>query len=120
MQPQILLAVWVIPAIDCHPTLRKFSILDPILHDLLDPNIKWTSTTLQLNGKQLQGFLYARPVDQRYMSHLLEILLSVVRFGGQGFMKTVRGTPVQRSLSPQFKQRVDDCKLYRLHRANAY
>lgn len=87
------------------------SILDPVLHDLLDPNVKCTATTLQINGKQIPGYVYEHPVDQQCTSHLLEVLLAVARFGGQGFMKTARSTAIQRSLSTDLKQRADHRKV---------
>jgi hypothetical protein len=72
-------------------------ILDPILFDLLDPSVRWIPTRNQLRGKELQGFVYERPFDLRYLNHILEVLLSVVRFGGQGFVKAARGNLVRRS-----------------------
>jgi hypothetical protein len=86
----------------CNP-----SILDPILHDLIDPSITWTATTISLSGRQLQGFIYEQPIDQRYISYLLELLQSVIRFGGQGFAKTARSNSIERSLSAQLKHRVE-------------
>ena len=77
--------------------LTSYRVLDPILYDLLDPSVRWVPTTIQVRGKDLQGFLYERPFDQRYLNHLLEVLLSIIRFGGQGFAKAARSTPVRRS-----------------------
>jgi|ERR1700722_335386 len=73
-------------------------VLDPILYDLMDPTIRRTPTIISTRGKELQGFLYERTFDQRYIGHLLDILLSVIRFGGLGFAKTAKSTPVNRSL----------------------
>ncbi|KAI0361079.1 hypothetical protein OH77DRAFT_1391372 [Trametes cingulata] len=73
-------------------------VLDPILFDLFDPSIRYTASTTEMKGKQLQGFTYERPFDQRYVNYLLETLLSVVKFGGQGFSKVARTTPISRSL----------------------
>ena len=86
-------------------------VLDPILHDLLDPSILRTSTTAKVHGKELPGFLYERPFDQRYIQHLLETLLSIVRFGGQGFAKTARTTAIRRTYHAGLRQRVDAGKL---------
>ncbi|KAH9858301.1 Dopey, N-terminal-domain-containing protein [Lenzites betulinus] len=83
-------------------------VLDPILFDLFDPSIRYSPTIVELNGKQLQGFVYDRPFDQRYVNHLLETLLSVVKFGGQGFSKIARTTPISRSLYSNLLQRLHD------------
>lgn len=82
------------------------SVLDPILFDLFDPTIRYSPSTTELRGKQLQGFVYDRPFDQRYVNYLLETLLSVVKFGGQGFSKIARSTPISRSLYGTLLQRL--------------
>ncbi|KAI9057020.1 hypothetical protein FKP32DRAFT_1598504 [Trametes sanguinea] len=81
-------------------------VLDPVLFDLFDPTIRYTPSTTELNGKQLQGFIYERSFDQRYVNYLLETLLSIVKFGGQGFSKVARSTPVGRSLYSALSQRL--------------
>ncbi|KAI0639909.1 Dopey, N-terminal-domain-containing protein [Trametes polyzona] len=81
-------------------------VLDPILFDLFDPAIRYSPSTTELKGKQLQGFVYERSFDQRYVNYLLETLLSVVKFGGQGFSKVARNTPISRSLYSSLLQRL--------------
>ena len=89
-------------------SLRSYlRVLDPILYDLLDPAIRRLPTTAKIHGKELSGFLYERSFDQRYIHHLLETLLSVVRFGGQGFAKTARSTAVRRTLHGGLLERID-------------
>lgn len=89
-------------------SLRSYlRVLDPILYELLDPAIRRTTTTAKVHSKELSGFLYERPFDQRYIHHLLETLLSIVRFGGQGFAKTARSTPIRRTLHTGLLERVD-------------
>ena len=82
------------------------SVLDPILYDLFDPNIRYSPSSTDLKGKQLQGFVYERPFDQHYVNYLLESLLSVVKFGGQGFSKIARNTPITRTLYSNLLQRL--------------
>lgn len=60
----------------------------------------------EYNGRQVQGFYYERPFDQRYFTHLLETLLSVVKFGGQGFSKITRGTVLSRSANIDLLERL--------------
>ncbi|RDX51932.1 hypothetical protein OH76DRAFT_1400831 [Lentinus brumalis] len=81
-------------------------VLDPLLYDLFDPSVRFSPSTTELKGKQLQGFIYDRPFDQRYVNYLLETLLSVVKFGGQGFSKIARSTPISRSLYNNLLQRL--------------
>ncbi|KAF7968943.1 hypothetical protein HWV62_28842 [Athelia sp. TMB] len=89
-------------------SLRSYlRVLDPILYDLLDPAIRRSPTTAKIHGKELSGFLYERSFDQRYIQHLLETLLSVVRFGGQGFAKTARSTAVRRTLHGGLLERIE-------------
>ncbi|KAF7302659.1 Dopey-N domain-containing protein [Mycena chlorophos] len=82
-------------------------VLDPILFDLLDSGIRRQPTVVKVKGKELQGFVYERPFDQRYVNHLLDMLLSIIRFGGQGFAKTARGTSIKRSHHAGLVHRVD-------------
>jgi hypothetical protein len=82
-------------------------VLDPILYDLLDPSVCWIPTTNQVRGKELQGFVYDRPFDQRYLNHLLEVLLSIVRFGGQGFAKAAKTTSFRRSSHTDLIKRIE-------------
>jgi hypothetical protein len=82
-------------------------VLDPILYDLLDPSVCWIPITNQVRDKELQGFVYDRPFDQRYLNHLLEVLLSIVRFGGQGFAKAVKTTSFRRSPHSDLIKRIE-------------
>ncbi|KAG7099897.1 hypothetical protein E1B28_001698 [Marasmius oreades] len=88
--------------------LRSYTrVLDPLLFDLLDPSIRRTPTSMKVGGKEIQGFLYERPLDQRYARHLLDMLLSIVQFGSQVFAKTARTTPIKRSQHPGLVERVE-------------
>jgi hypothetical protein len=84
----------------------RSSVLDPILYDLLDPSMKRIPSVTKINGKELQNFSYERSFDQTYVNHLLETLLSVVKFGGQGFGKTARMSSVRRSHSSELVERI--------------
>ncbi|KAG5652198.1 hypothetical protein H0H81_005933 [Sphagnurus paluster] len=82
-------------------------VLDPILYELLTPSVRRIPSTVKVRGRELQILLYERPFDQRYTNHLLDMLLSIIRFGGQGFAKTARSTPIQRSHHVGLVQRVE-------------
>lgn len=92
--------------------LIHFRILDPILYDLLDPTIRRSASNIKISGKEFQAFVYERPFDQRYIHHLLEILLSVVKFGGQGFSKTTKSTVIRRSFHAGLVQRAEHGDLF--------
>ncbi|KAJ4470942.1 Dopey, N-terminal-domain-containing protein [Lentinula aciculospora] len=72
-------------------------VLDPILFELMDPSILRSTTAMRVKGKEIPGFTYERPFDQRYINHLLDMLSSVIRIGGQGFVKTARMSGIKRS-----------------------
>ncbi|KAF5380337.1 hypothetical protein D9757_007927 [Collybiopsis confluens] len=82
-------------------------VLDPIMFDLMDPLIRRSQTTMKVKGKEIPGFLYERPFDQRYLNHLLEMLASVIRIGGQGFVKTTRISGIKRSPHAELVGRVE-------------
>ncbi|KAF8633541.1 hypothetical protein AX15_001344 [Amanita polypyramis BW_CC] len=82
-------------------------ILDPILYELLDPLTRRTAATVTVKGRHIPGFYYERPFDQRYTNYLLDTLLSIIRFGGQGFIKTTRSASIKRSYHAGLVQRVD-------------
>lgn len=84
----------------------RTSVLDPILYDLLDPSMKRIPSVTKINGRELQSFSYERSFDQAYVNYLLETLLSVVKFGGQGFGKTARMNSVRRSYSSELVERI--------------
>ncbi|KAJ3723564.1 Dopey, N-terminal-domain-containing protein [Lentinula guzmanii] len=90
----------------CH--LKSYlRVLDPILFELMDPTIRRLATTLKVKGKEIPGFTYERPFDQRYINHLLDMLASVIRIGGQGFVKTARMSSIKRSHHSGLVSRVE-------------
>ncbi|KIM47693.1 hypothetical protein M413DRAFT_439360 [Hebeloma cylindrosporum] len=86
-------------------------VLDPILYELLDPSILRIPTTFKVRGREIPGFLYERPFDQNIVNHLLETLLSMVTFGGQGFAKAARTSSIKRSHHSGLIQRVANSNL---------
>ncbi|CAE6451535.1 unnamed protein product [Rhizoctonia solani] len=82
-------------------------VIEPVLFDLLDPAIKRNSATFTFNGRDTRGFTYERPMDQRKLAYILESLLSVIRYGGQGFGRVARTTPIQRTLYPGLMTRAE-------------
>ncbi|KAI6154002.1 Dopey, N-terminal-domain-containing protein [Pisolithus tinctorius] len=78
--------------------LRSYArVLEPIVYDLIDPTIRRKPCRTKIKGKEVQGYIYEQAFDQRYVHHLLEVLLAIVQFGGQGFVKTARSYPINRS-----------------------
>jgi len=87
-----------------------FSILDPMIYDLLEGGIIRKQTAFKVRGREIHGFIYERPFDQHLLNHILEILLSVVNFGGQGFTKATRLSAIKRSTHPGLVKRVQDSR----------
>ncbi|KIY52670.1 hypothetical protein FISHEDRAFT_69486 [Fistulina hepatica ATCC 64428] len=82
-------------------------VLDPILFDLVNPAIRRRPVISRLNGKELQNFVYERPFDERYTNHLLDLLVCILRFGGQGVAKTMRVTSSKRTNHAGLIQRIE-------------
>jgi len=61
---------------------------------------------VKIRGKEIRGYIYEQKFDQRYVHHLLEILHSIVQFGGQGFAKTARNAPIERIQYQPLVQRI--------------
>lgn len=61
----------------------------------------------KIRGKEIRGYIYEQKFDQRYVHHLLEILRSIVQFGGQGFAKTARSAPIKRIQYQPLAQRIE-------------
>lgn len=78
----------------------------------MDPSIRRSIATIKVKGKELPGFSYERPFDQRYINHLLEMLASVIRIGGQGFVKTAHISPIKRSHHAGLVSRVESGQLH--------
>ncbi|THH33130.1 hypothetical protein EUX98_g1019 [Antrodiella citrinella] len=81
-------------------------ILDPILFDLQDPQILRVRSVEEHNGRSIHAFRYERPFDQRYISHLLDSLLSIVKFGGQGFSKVAKSAAISRTTHSGVLERI--------------
>ncbi|KAF8510422.1 Dopey, N-terminal-domain-containing protein [Hysterangium stoloniferum] len=93
-------------------SLKSYTrVLEPLLFDLLDPAIRRKPFTKTYNNFQISGFVYELRFDEHRMNHLLEILISVIKFGGQGFSRVARNTPFKKSNHPGFVARVDGAKL---------
>ena len=90
-----------------HCRSGSYRILEPLLYDLLDPKIRRKPTVVKIRGKEIRGYIYEQKFDQRYLHHLLEILHSIVQFGGQGFAKTARSAPIKRIQYQPLVQRME-------------
>ncbi|KAK4703671.1 hypothetical protein P7C70_g2546, partial [Phenoliferia sp. Uapishka_3] len=81
-------------------------ILDPLLFTLLDPAIKLHATALTVAGVNLPILFYRSTFDQARVHHVLDDLLSLARFGGQGFIRIAKGSFLKHTLDPAFRDRV--------------
>ncbi|KAG8680934.1 hypothetical protein FRC08_015957 [Ceratobasidium sp. 394] len=82
-------------------------VIEPVLFDLLDPAVKRNSAIFTFNGRDTRGYVYERPMDQHKFIYILGTLLSVVRYGGQGFGRVARTTLVQRTMYPGLMARAE-------------
>ena len=85
-------------------------VLDPILLELLDPAICQSTSTIVVNGREIQGFTYDKRFDQHRIVYLLDVLLQVARYGGQNFNRVISSTYVSRSSSPKLMERISQRK----------
>lgn len=83
-------------------------ILDPLLYILLDPAIAPQRETIRLADIDVPLLVYRRKFDQARLEHVLDSLLSLARFGGQGFIRISKGTFLKHSLDAQLRSRARD------------
>ncbi|KAF8753997.1 Dopey, N-terminal [Rhizoctonia solani] len=107
MQFEILYSVSTFRLAMVSVLTQGIRVIEPVLFDLLDPSIKRASTTFTFNGRETRGYTYERSIDQRKLAYVLESLLSVIRYGGQGFGRVARTTLIQRSLYPGLMARAE-------------
>jgi len=81
-------------------------ILDPLLFTLLDPQIMPQAEMIKVAGVRLPILVYRHTFDQARVHHVLDDLLSLARFGGQGFIRIAKGSFLKHSLDPAFRDRV--------------
>lgn len=84
-------------------------ILDPLLFTLLDPAIKQQPTIIKVAGVDIPVLVYQGKFDQARVHHVLDDLLSLARFGGQGLIRIAKGSFLKHSLDPNFRERVRSC-----------
>ncbi|KAI6114892.1 Dopey, N-terminal-domain-containing protein [Pisolithus croceorrhizus] len=93
-------------------SLRSYArILEPIIYDLIDPTIRRKPCRTKIKGKEVQGYIYEQAFDQRYVHHLLEVLLAIAQFGGQGFTKSARSYPINRSNHKPLAHRLETASI---------
>ena len=114
MLSQVLFEVRTFLFVTFTSTLIQSRVLDPILFDLHDPQIRRLRSNEEHNGRSIQAFRYEKSFDQRYTSHLLDNLLSIVKFGGQGFGKIARSTAINRTSHVALLERIQmgKCQCY--------
>ncbi|TDL20873.1 hypothetical protein BD410DRAFT_899170 [Rickenella mellea] len=72
----------------------------------IDRSILRTETTVAVKGRGIRVYSYKRTFDQRQIHCMLDILLHVVRFGGQGIGRVAATTTIERSASADLIDRV--------------
>ena len=84
-------------------------ILDPLIFLLLDPAIQQKSLDVEVAGLELPILVYHQTFDQARIHHILDDLLSLTRFGGQGFVRIAKGSFLKHTLDPTLRDRVRAC-----------
>ncbi|KAF8588312.1 hypothetical protein K439DRAFT_1629769 [Ramaria rubella] len=89
-------------------SLKSYTrVLEPLLYDLLEPSIRRIPFSATYNNYEIAGFTYENRFDQHRLDHILETLLSLAKFGGQGFGRIARSSQVRKSNHQGFLERVD-------------
>ncbi|GAA6042706.1 hypothetical protein JCM8097_003757 [Rhodosporidiobolus ruineniae] len=81
-------------------------ILDPLLFALLDPTISHRSKMDKVADVRLPLLEYQSAFDQQRVLHVLDNLLALARFGGQGFIRIAKGSFLKHTLDPALRERV--------------
>ncbi|GAA5902657.1 hypothetical protein JCM8208_007031 [Rhodotorula glutinis] len=81
-------------------------VLDPLLLSLLDPTIASRAETVKVDGVRVPVLVYGRAFDQARVHHVLDNLLALARFGGQGFVRIAKGSWLKHTLDPALRERV--------------
>ncbi|GAA5834665.1 hypothetical protein JCM9279_007075 [Rhodotorula babjevae] len=81
-------------------------VLDPLLLNLLDPTIACRAETVKVDGVRVPVLIYSRSFDQARVVHVLDNLLALARFGGQGFVRIAKGSWLKHTLDPALRERV--------------
>lgn len=77
---------------------------------LLDPAIKHHAIDVTVAGLELPILVYQNTFDLARIHHILDDLLSLTRFGGQGFVRIAKGSFLKHTLDPSFRDRVRACE----------
>ncbi|GAA5831398.1 hypothetical protein JCM3766R1_001734 [Sporobolomyces carnicolor] len=81
-------------------------ILDPLLFSLLDPTISFRPQTVKISEIRTPILVYQRSFDQSRVQHVLDSLLALCRFGGQGFIRIAKSSWLKHTLDPALRERV--------------
>lgn len=80
--------------------------MDPLIFTLLDPAIKQQQATTKVGGLDISILVYQQTFDQAKVQHVLDALLSLAKFGGQGFIRIAKASFLKHTLDPAFRERV--------------
>ncbi|BGP31712.1 hypothetical protein JCM10296v2_003486 [Rhodotorula toruloides] len=81
-------------------------ILDPLLFVLLDPAIQLDSRVDRVADVRVPTLVYTQAFDQARVHHVLDNLLSLARFGGQGFIRIAKGSFLKHTFDAALRERV--------------
>ena len=87
--------------------ILSFRILDPLISSLLSPKIKRVAKTLRIADLDVHIEQYQHVFDISQIRHILENLLSLASFGGQGFTRLTKTSAIKQSPFAELKSRAD-------------
>lgn len=91
-------------------------VLDPLFTTLLDPRIRRRPVKVHIADRDIAMHEYVAPFDDAVVEHALESLLSLARFGGQGFTRIAKGCLLKHTLDPALKEVLGGALHYRSSR----
>jgi hypothetical protein len=83
------------------------SILDPLLFSLLSPKMIRQPAKLTISGLEVDVEQYQHVFDMAQAQYVLENLLSLASFGGQGFTRLAKTSYVKQSPYSGLKSRAE-------------
>ncbi|KAI8459463.1 Dopey, N-terminal-domain-containing protein [Phakopsora pachyrhizi] len=86
-------------------------ILDPLFRVLLNPQIRRKPFELQLSDRSLQVYYYVHPFNQEIVQYTLESILTLIRFGGQGFTRITKTCFLKHSHDPALRRMLNAADL---------
>ena len=99
--------------------LRGYTLfLDPLMRTIAEAGLRRVVHPFQYNNRSFTFYQYQGACDHEKVFYALNVILQLARFGGQGFVKSMRSTPIRRSpfqaVKAAFEAELDSTYLHAL------